>query len=117
MSEHASATIGLLPAVEASLLLRHSPVAAFLRTYLPDAAVEAVNAHCCVVALPQADCVAWTPAAVPSRHLPPPLTTWKLPPWAVVFHCWLVVVATQATWTSRSAAPLTHLPLEPEASV
>src|SRR3954467_7691096 len=51
-SEHVSSTIGLLPAVEPSLSLTHSPVATDCTRYFPDAAAEAVNVHNWLVFVP-----------------------------------------------------------------
>jgi hypothetical protein len=53
MSEQLSSTIGLLPAVEPSLLLMQSPVAALLTRYLPAAAVEAVTDQVWLALAPQ----------------------------------------------------------------
>jgi hypothetical protein len=64
-SEQVSSTIGLLPAVEPSLLLRHSPLATLLTRYFPDAA-EAVKFHSCcgLVPSPQPYCCSWVPETV-----------------------------------------------------
>src|SRR4051794_39196647 len=45
MSEQVSCTIGLLPAVEPSWSLTHSPLSALVITYLPAAAADAENDH------------------------------------------------------------------------
>ncbi len=127
MSEQASCTIGLLPAVEPSLSLRHRPLEALFTRYLPAAAVDAVNVQVWLVLPPHVYCHNWVPDAVvalgTSTHLPLLTLASAWPPFcAATRNCWWVAVA-QATWTSGAlldvAAPLTsrHLPLAPPAIV
>ncbi len=124
MSVQVSSTIGLLPAVEPSLSLMHSPEATLLTRNLPDAAVEAVKVQSWLVLVPspQPYCCSWVPLVVvplgtSMQRVELPLT--RADPWT--FHCWLVADP-HAVWMSRALlaveAPVTstHLPLAPEAS-
>src|SRR5687767_6101816 len=66
MSEQVSWMIGLLPAVEPSRSLTHSPLAALAIVYLPDAAPDAAKDHrwLTFVPSPQPHCCNCTPGVV-----------------------------------------------------
>jgi hypothetical protein len=94
-SEQVSSTIGLLPAVEPSFVLMHSPDTTLLTRYLPAAAVEAVNVHSCggLRPSPQPYCCSWVPETVDElgTSIQRVLLTlarlnWPLPR-STAFHC------------------------------
>jgi hypothetical protein len=81
MSLQVSWTVGLLPAVEPSLLLTHRLLAVLVTRNLPLAAAEAVNVHCWLVFVPspQPHCCSCVPDTVDedgtSAHLVLPTFT------------------------------------------
>src|SRR6185312_10550944 len=110
MSEQVSSTIGLLPAVDPSLSLMHSPVATDFTRYFPDAAVDAVNVHSwfTFVPSPHPYCCNWVPETVldEGTSMQRVELTFARLNWpfarAVAVHCWSLAAVLQATWTSSA---------------